>query len=203
MIKHGGATMTKGRIAIAALAGGIGMYFWASLAHLALPLATVGVSEISNNETAALDALHTSIGNKPGFYIFPSMGLNAGGTSSQREDAMKMYDAKLASTPSGLLIYHPPGARSLTPGQLLTEFLVELLEAALAIVLLAQTNITSLSGRIGFVALVGLLASLPTNVSYWNWYGFPTSYTISYMFTEIVGFTVAGIIAAFILRRQA
>jgi len=29
--------MTKGRIAIAALAGGIGMYFWASLAHLALP----------------------------------------------------------------------------------------------------------------------------------------------------------------------
>jgi len=187
--------MTKGRIAVAALAGGIGMYFWASLAHLALPLATVGVSEITNNETAALDALHTSIGDKPGFYIFPSIGLNAGA------DAMKMYDAKLASTPSGLLIYHPPGARSLTPGQLLTEFLVELLEAAVAIVLLAQTNITSLGGRIGFVALVGLLAALPTNVSYWNWYGFPTSYTISYMFTEIVGFTVAGIIAAFILRR--
>jgi hypothetical protein len=44
------------------------------------------------------------------------------------------------------------------------------------------------------------LASLPTNVSYWNWYGFPGSYTASYMAIQIAGFVVAGIVAALVLR---
>jgi hypothetical protein len=80
------------------------------------------------------------------------------------------------------------------------EFLVELLEAMLAVWLLAQTPITSVAGRIGFVATAGILASLPTNVSYWNWYGFPGSYTASYMAIQIAGFIVAGIVAALVLR---
>jgi hypothetical protein len=50
------------------------------------------------------------------------------------------------------------------------------------------------------VATTGILASLPTNVSYWNWYGFPGSYTASYMAIQIAGFIVAGIVAALVLR---
>ncbi len=65
------------------------------------------------------------------------------------------------------------------------------------------TRITSLTGRIGFITLIGLLASLATNVSYWNWYGFPASYTLSYMSTQIVGFLVAGAVASLILRNRA
>lgn len=75
---------------------------------------------------------------------------------------MKNYEAKLVTNPSGLLIYHPPGAKSLTPGLLVTEFLVEVMEALLAVWLLGQAGITSLGGRIGFVATAGVLASLPT-----------------------------------------
>lgn len=63
-------------------------------------------------------------------------------------------------------------------------------------------RITSLAGRIGFVTLVGLLASLATNVSYWNWYGFPASYTLAYMSTQIVGFLVAGVAASLVLRNR-
>jgi hypothetical protein len=194
------AAMTKSRVGIAAVAAGVAMYFWTSLAHLALPLATIGVSEISSNETAVLDALHNSMGNASGLYLFPSSGWRPGDTSSQRADAMKNYDAKLVTNPSGLLIYHPPGMRALTPGQLVTEFLVELLEAALAVWLLVQTRIRSVAGRTGFVAVAGLLAALPTNISYWNWYGFPGSYTASYMTTQIIGFGVAGLVAGFVLR---
>jgi hypothetical protein len=63
--------------------------------------------------------------------------------------------------------------------------------------------ITSFGGRTGFVTIAGLLASLPTNISYWNWYGFPGSYTAGYMATQIIGFTVAGVAAAAVLRRKA
>lgn len=177
------------------------MYFWASIAHMALPLATIGISQITANEPAVLDALHTSLGNAPGFYIFPSVGWKAGDSSAQRADAMKNYDAKLLGNPSGILIYTPPGAHSITPGQLIAEFIAELVEAFLAVWLLCQTRITSIGGRIGFVAIAGLLASLPTNVSYWNWYSFPGSYTLAYIAIQIVGFVVAGAAAAFVLRR--
>ncbi len=173
------------------------MFFWASIAHMASPLGAFGISEITGNETAILSSLHTTLGDKPGLYMFPSMDLSA-----NRSDAMKEYDAKLVSLPSGLLIYHPPGVRSLTPGLLLTEFLSELFEAILAIWLLSRTQISSIAGRIGFVAVAGLLASLPTNISYWNWYGFPTAYTLGYMAIQIIGFAIAGTVAAFILPRK-
>jgi hypothetical protein len=185
---------------MAGLAGGVGMFLWASLAHMVLPLGAVGIAEITSNETALLDSMHQALGNSSGLYLFPSFGFNSAGS---RSDAMKNYDAKLVTNPSGLLIYHPPGAKSLTPGLLVTEFLTELLEAILAVWLLAQTGITTLGGRIGFVAMAGVLASLPTNVSYWNWYGFPGSYTATYMAVQIAGFVVAGSVAAFVLRRRA
>jgi hypothetical protein len=194
--------MTKGRVLVAGLAGGVAMYIWASIAHTALPLATIGVNEISSNEQAVLSSLQTSLGQSSGLYIFPSSGWKPGDGASQRTEAMKNYDAKLVSNPSGLLIYHPPGAKSLTPGQLVTEFVVELLEALLAVWLLSQTKITGLRGRIGFVATAGVLASLPTNVSYWNWYGFPGNYTASSMVIQIVGFVMVGVVSAFVLRRQ-
>ncbi len=195
--------MNKNRVVFAALAGGIAMYFWAAVAHMVLPLASIGIGEINHDEQTVLDSLHASLGNSPGMYHFPSIGWRPGDSSSQRDDAMKMYDAKLVSNPSGLLIYNPPGAQSITPQRLIVELLSELIEAALAIWMLAQTQIMSIAGRIGFVTLIGLLAAMVTNISYWNWYGFPASYTVSYMFTEIVGFAIAGAVAAFILPRLA
>ncbi len=152
--------MSTPRLTVAALCAGIAMYFWASLAHMALPLATIGVSQITSNESAVLNAMTNSLGNTPGLYIFPSPGWRSGDNADQRADAMKNYDAKLAIFPSGILIYNPPGAHGLTPKQLIVEFLAELLEASLAIVLMSLTRITSVGGRIAFVAFLGILARL-------------------------------------------
>ena len=46
----------------------------------------------------------------------------------------------------------------------------------------------SFAGRVGFVTMAGVLAAIATNVSYWNWYGFPTNYTAAYMLIQVVGF---------------
>ena len=62
-----------------------------------------------------------------------------------------------------------------------------------------KQRIASFAGRVGFVFVAGILAAIATNVSYWNWYGFPRVYTASYMLTQIVGFFLVGIVAAFVL----
>jgi hypothetical protein len=83
------------------------------------------------------------------------------------------------------------------------EFGTELVEAILAVFLLAQTRIASFVGRIGFVLVVGTLAAIAANVSYWNWYGFPSVYVGSYMLIQAVGFLCVGIVAALVLRKHA
>ena len=71
-----------------------------------------------------------------------------------------------------------------------------MIEPLLVVFLLAQTRLTSFASRLGFVIVTGMLASIATNVSYWNWYGFPASYTASYMTTGVVGFVFVGLVAA-------
>ena len=40
------------------------------------------------------------------------------------------------------------------------------------------------------------MAVITSNVSYWNWYGFPALYTSASMFTIWVGYVCAGLVAA-------
>ncbi|MEY2483688.1 MAG: hypothetical protein QOK24_2216 [Verrucomicrobiota bacterium] len=193
--------MTK-RIILAGVLGAIAMFIWTAIAHMALPLGEAGIGEIPNDE-AVLAALQTSAGNKTGLYILPGMGLGPDATHAQRSAAMKDYEAKLAKNPSGLLMYHPAGSRPMVMAKYLTiEFATELLQALLVVALLAQTRLVTFGGRVGFVTVTGILAAITTNVSYWNWWGFPTVYIASYMFIEIVGFFLVGLVAAFFFRKS-
>jgi hypothetical protein len=187
------------RVLFAGLIAGIAMFAWTSIAHMATPLATAGVSELPN-EAPVLQALQTSAGTSSGLYLFPGFGLGPHPTMKQLQAAMPELEKKLASAPSGLLIYHPPGRPSMTTGTLLTEFATEFLEILLACALLSAARLGSYGARVVFVTTVGVIASMPTNVSYWNWYGFPGSYTAANMCIQIVGFLIAGLVAAAILR---
>jgi hypothetical protein len=190
------------KILLAGIFGGIVMFIWTSIAHMALPLGEAGLGEIPN-ESAVLSAMQSNIGDQTGLYIFPGPGLGKNATRQEKQEAMKHMGEKIATNPSGILMYHPPG-RPLVLGKLLgIEFVTELLEAILVVFLLAQTRIASFAGRVGFVLVAGILAAIATNVSYWNWYGFPCVYTASYMFIQIVGFFLVGIVAALMLRKMS
>lgn len=186
------------RTLLAGVLGAIAMFAWSFVAHMVLPLGETGIKEIpATNETAVLNSMQTGIGNAPGLYRFP-------GTGGQRgSEAMKGYQQKLDANPSGLLIYHPAGVTMKMPVMLGKEFLTELFEALVVAWLLSQTRLTSYIGRVGFVTLAGILAAVTTNVPYWNWYGFPSAYTVAYMTTQIVAFLVAGLVVAAVIKTSS
>lgn len=190
------------RTLLAGILGGIAMFIWTAIAHMFLPLGEAGVSQIgADNEPALLDAMKTSLGDRRGLFIFPGVNAGPNATSQEKKDAMKQMADKQSKGPSGILMYHP--TRPFTFGRwLVVEFVTELFEAILVVCLLAQTRLTTFSGRLAFVTTAGILAAIATNVSYWNWYGFPKRYIVCYMFIEIVGFFVVGIVAGLIMRRQ-
>jgi len=177
------------------------MFVWTSVAHMSLPLGEAGIDEIPN-EPALLGAMQSSIGDRTGLYIFPGLGVGKNATRKEKSEAMKQMQQKIAANPSGILMYHPPGRPFVFGKALAIEFSNEVLQAILVIWLLAQTRIGSFAGRVGFVLIAGILAAITTNVSYWNWYGFPGVYTASYVVIEIVGFVLVGVIAALVLRKR-
>jgi len=176
------------------------MFIWTSIAHMALPLGEAGIREIPN-ESAVLSAMQGNIAENEGLYIFPGFGLGPNPSREAQHEAMKHMDEKLARHPSGILMYHPAGSRPLVMVRYLSiEFATELLEAFLALFLLSLTNLTSFGARLGFVVLAGVLAAIATNISYWNWYGFPTVYTAAYMLIQVVGFLCVGLVAGLVLK---
>jgi hypothetical protein len=191
---------TTTRIFLAGFLGAIAMFAWTAIAHMALPIGEAGVENTMNDEDL-LAALKSTVKNKDGLYIYPTMGLPPDATHAQQSAAMEKYPEKLEKNPSGFFIYHPPGSRPMNMGKFLSiEFITELIEAFLAVWLLAQTRIVSFGGRLGFVTATGILAAIATNVSYWNWWGFPTVYTASYILIQVVGFFLVGVVAAIMFR---
>lgn len=188
------------RIVLAAVLGGLAMFLWSSIAHMALGLGSLGVQDIPN-EQAMLGVMKSNL-PQSGFYFFPGLGLAAGASRAERNAAMNVYQQKVANGPSGILIYHPSGQKAISAGQLLTELGTNVVQALLAATLLAFAGLRSYGARVGFVALAGVMAGITTNISYWTWYGFPGSYTAGYAFTEIMGYVCIGLVAAAIVKNS-
>ena len=176
------------RTSMAGIAGAIAMFIWATVAHTLTPLASIGLQPLPG-EATIIATLHQSLGDKPGLYFFPFAGTDA--------KSMAAEEAKLKVEPHGLIVYQPPGTTGLSPRQLVIEFGLELIEAILAAVVLSFA--AGFSRRVGMAALIGVIAAMATNLSYWNWYGFSLDYTLANAFVELMKFVFAGVAIAAVL----
>src|SRR5438552_18603858 len=117
------------KILLAGILGAVAMFIWTSISHMALPLGEAGISEIPN-ERAVLHAMQSNIAEKSGLYFYPSQGIGPNATRHEKGEAMKQAAAKMASGPSGLLLYNY--ARPFAFAKALAiESATELLEAIL------------------------------------------------------------------------
>jgi hypothetical protein len=188
------------RILLAALVGAVAIFAWEFVAHMFTPLGEAGVSYLPNEATVSA-ALASGIGDRGGFYVYPTGGLTKDSSGKEKQAGIERIMEEIKTKPSGLLLYKPPGATFNFGKNLAVQFLTDFLKALLAVWLLAQTRLATLGGRVGFVVGLGVIAGLATNVPYWNWYGFPGDYTVAQVFMEIAGFFFAGLAIALVFRR--
>jgi hypothetical protein len=189
------------RIVLAGILGGLTLFVWMFVAHELLGLGETGVGEIPN-EAVVLSAMRGAI-PESGFYIFPGFGLGPKPTSAQRNAAMPDYMKKYEQSPHGVLIYHPPSGPFHFGVLLGREFALNVLQALLAAWLVASAaGGRGYSARVGIVVVAGVLAAVGTNVEYWNWYEFPGNYIAGYMTTQIIGFVLAGLVIAALVKSE-
>lgn len=180
---------------LAALLGGIAIFFWLFIAHMFTPLGEAGVDYLPK-ESAVSAALTSSIGARPGMYMFPTGGLTKESTNAEKNKAMEQMMEEMKTKPSGLLIYKPAGTTFNFAKCLVVEFVTDFAIALLAVLLLAQTRIVTFGGRVGFVVLIGMVAAIAANVPHWNWYGFSGTYAIANIVMEIAALFFAGLAIA-------
>ncbi len=189
------------RVVIGGVLGGLTMFVWLFVAHQFLPLGEMGVGEMPN-EGPALSAMQSAI-PQAGLYLFPGFGLGPNATSQQRNEAMPAYMKKYEQSPHGILVYHPPSGAFNFGAALAREGALNLLEGLLAAWLLSLAAAgKSFDRRAGFVVVLGVLAAVTTNVEYWNWYDFPGTYVAGYMVTQIIGFTLVGLVVAAFVKSE-
>jgi hypothetical protein len=185
-----------GRRLLAAIAGGIVVFVWSAASHMALGLGTAGIRSIPNEERVA-QAIRGVV-TEPGLYFFP--GFDPSRKMTPEEE--KAWTERYRRGPSGILVVEPGGREPMEPTQLVIELLADILAAGVAAFILAGLGGPFLA-RAGAVGLLGVFEWADVNVSYWNWYKFPTVYTGAALVEQVVGWTLAGLAMALILRGRS
>jgi hypothetical protein len=184
------------RVLIGGVVGGLVVFIWGAVSHMATPLGEMGIKEIPD-EAGVLTAIKERI-KEPGLYFFP--GIDRKKTLTDLEQ--KAWEEKIKTGPSGIMVVTPSGGEAMSPRQLITELASNILAALVASYLVSQV-VGGYLKRVAFVALLGVFGWLSISVSYWNWYGFPTDFSIAALAEEAVGWLLAGLVIAAIAKRAS
>ena len=183
------------RIMIAGVVGAVVYFVWGMLAWMAVPLHTPTIHALPA-ESAIIDALKTQH-LETGVYVAP-YSENPADMSEPESEFMKRHTAG----PIFSVYYQREGAEPMNAGVLGTGFVIDLLAALLAACLLSSIGPCGRSYwcRVGFVTGLGIFVAVVGHLSYWNWMHFPLGYTVAFMIDVTVGWLLAGLAIAALIR---
>ena len=180
---------------LAGLAAAVVIFIWGAIAHMALPLGSMGI-QVAPNEGQLLLALKQTI-PKAGMYMAP--GLDHDREISEEEE--EAWAEKYRQGPTALLIFNPYGSEPMSNDRFLYQFLSQLACGLLAAFVVARIRTTK-AARILTVLLMGLFAWFSVQVPMWIWYEFPGAYALGQLIYLAVGWLLAGVAIERILKSE-
>jgi hypothetical protein len=186
------------RILVNGLVGGAVLFVWGAFSHMVLPLGEAGMKAIPN-EDAVIAVMRDNM-KETAVYLFPGFDHSATMTDEQTQAFYRKWE----QGPTGFLVYHPDGLPALSPLQLIGELAANIISAMIAAYLLAQAlgTLTTFGSRALFVFVLGFIPTFVVDASHTIWYGFPVDFTLAAMVDQAVGFGLAGLAMAWMLKRS-
>jgi hypothetical protein len=160
------------------LLGGIVVFAWGAVAHMALPLGEMGLSQ-TPAEAEVVAALKSKL-PEAGLYFLPDM----------RDVAPEDLPA---SGPSAFLAWRPETSYGMG-ANLAIEFASGFLAACIAACVIGCGAAGCSLWSKGLVTMgLGLFGWLSIGASYWTWYGFSGGFFVSEGIQQAVGWLLAGL----------
>ena len=184
------------RVIIAGLLGGLVIFIWGAVSHMALPLGEMGMAQPAN-EDAVIAVMKENM-SKPGVYMVPGLS-----TAQMSDDAVvASYKAKSVANPYAFVIYQPEGRDGTVMTQnLLHQYLGDTLAALIAAMILALGPFSK-AKRVLIAVGLGAFAWLTVSAPYWNWYRFPQDFSLANLAMQLIGWLLAGSVMAWWLGRN-
>jgi len=178
-----------GRLLLAGVAGGAIVFVMSGAQNAVLPAAE---PRSLPAQAAILPVLKASI-PRAGFYFFPGDALTRAMTAAERDAALADHGRRFREGPAGVIVYSAGGDDFAFGRRLATQFALSVIAALTASAILALGAGTATYGaRVAVVCLTGVFAFVYLEPQYWNWYGFPASYTAARVAGGVVAWAAAG-----------
>ncbi|HSD26049.1 MAG TPA: hypothetical protein VLL75_02040 [Vicinamibacteria bacterium] len=183
------------RVLLGGILAGLALFAWGAVSHMALPLGEAGVLSMpADREGAVVEAMKGAMSERA-LYFFPGM------SRQPTPEEQKAWEERVARGPWGIVAYNPGGGAGMSPRPLAIEILFDVLAGLVAALALTQVApAVGFARRVLVVTAFGVFATLAIDGSYWNWYGFPTSYFLAQLVDGVVGAALAGLVLARLLR---
>ena len=187
---------------LAGVLAGISLFLWGAVSHMVLGIDEKIIRNLPGEQATV--ALMSENIHEAGLYFFPGMSpATSSGTKAEKDAANQAWMQAYATSPHGLVIFSPPTGPLNFARLMGIELATDILVGLLAALLLGMATPVSFGARFAFVALLGLLSWLAIDVPYWNWYGFPTRFTVVDLVDQVAGFICAGLVLAAMVKPRA
>lgn len=188
MIKH---------VAIGTVLGAIVLFVWSAIAWMLIPWPGEPFRSFTN-EQAVVDVIKANA-PQSGNYMVPNEPKRTPGMTDEQYKAAKQ--AAMDQSARGPMVFAVVrlGPMGMTR-PLIIQFLMDVVLALLACILLLQTDRLSYVGRVAFVAAIGVLIWMGGHVEEWNWFSFSTAYLMMELGAILIGWILAGLVMAKFVR---
>lgn len=188
------------RILLAGLAGAVVVFVWGMLVWMALPLHDQSVRRLPDEEAVAQALSEQELAT--GLYVLPSMPEHDADSSAEEAARVnEQWMERHREGPVASIFYKRRGGEPMSAGVLGAGLAIDFLAALIAAYLVSLCDgCRHYLPRVGVVALLGVFAALVTHVAYWNWMAFPLDHTIAMTVDVVIGWILAGLVVAAIVR---
>lgn len=176
-----------GRILTASIFAAIVLFTWSAVSWMVLTWHNTTLHAFKDEASVAKVMQDNT--NQSGIYMLPYMATDS--TPSQKNSSNEL----LKAGPVVFTAVYLGGVTNMQP-YMIKGFIIQLLAAFFVGWLLSKTARLSYFGRVGFVLVFAIAASLACHLPYWNWWHFETMYTLITIGDMLVGWFLAGLVMA-------
>ena len=184
--------MTKSLI-LGTILGGLMAFLWSSISWELIGWHEKTMLGFQNESDVSV--VISSHAGQDGTYLLPRIPSTVGMTPEQKKTTLDAVMQKMQSGPIMVAAVRRGGFGSYSRG-LIVQLLSLMAAAFLLTWLLLQCTGLSYARRVGFLAVVGLAASVIVDLPNWNWWGFSGAYTAVNLADSTLTWLVAGLVIA-------
>ncbi len=187
--------MTKNQLR-AALLGGLIIFIWGMFSWMVFPWHQ-GCLKKFTNESAVASVIQD---NAPvsGVYLLPNtFAYNDKTSQHEMSKGVKMME----NGPFMFASVKKNGVGRMSFIPFLISLIIQIIGALIVTWMLAQTKGLSFRNQVGFVALFGLGVGVLSLLPDWNWWGFSAAYVSINILDLVIGWCLAGLGIAKVLKR--